>query len=421
MRKISSLYLNFFIVILVIISGFVLFNVYSKFQENKSSESWEKSFGRIEDLPNQYPYRNDNEAAMRLKVLAVRLGIDFNVDGEGRRFTPLTADAIRLKNSDLDYSYKYRQENPPRKDDSVEPLLPSLQKYLSDYRKKLEDVRDFILTGPPILWRQNLNQIQYGYTSPALPCIYGIWHLQRLMSARLLELAATRNYQEAEKYLEAQWKLNESLKSRCDLTSQQRALGSDIGLMYYMRKLPLAENWIPKIVEHNYEKGYMKGFMIEAWYLWQQRNEYQMTKSSVLNNIFDPYLRLGLSSELETEMDELTQLQKTNPCDIGYKQLRAYQKSAWDRIPYRLELYSKLDTYAEITELKLIRELTTKVIKVKHGHFPKDGIERSEACKDGTWEYWRSQDGITIKYNGRIELPRTPRDQFPSTFTVKHL
>jgi hypothetical protein len=252
-----------------------------------------------------------------------------------------------------------------------------------------------------------------------LPNVYGIFNLQRIMSTRVLDLAADRNYQEAEKYLEAQWKLNESLKSRGDLESQQDALNIDIGLMYLMCKLPLDENWIPKIVEHSYGKAYMKGFMIEAWYLWRLRNEYQMTKNSVLNGIFDPYLRLGLSSELENQMNELQQLQKTNPCDIGFKELREYQSSTWDRIPYRFELYSKLRTYAEITEIQLLRELTTKVIKVKHGYFPKDGSERSEACKDGSWEYWKSPGGsTTIKYKGRIELPRTPRDKFPSTFTV---
>ncbi|HSE40606.1 MAG TPA: hypothetical protein VLH08_07540, partial [Acidobacteriota bacterium] len=108
MQKISSLYLNFFIVILLIISVFVLFNVYSTFQENKTAESWKKTFGRIEDLPNQYPYKNDNEAAVQLKLLAVRLGIEFNVEGEGRRFSPLTVDANRLKSLDRDY-YHYRK------------------------------------------------------------------------------------------------------------------------------------------------------------------------------------------------------------------------------------------------------------------------------------------------------------------------
>jgi hypothetical protein len=87
-------------------------------------------------------------------------------------------------------------------------------------------------------------------------------------------------------------------------------------------------------------------------------------------------------------------------------------------IPYNSYLYDSISTYAEITEIELLRELTSKVIKVKHGYFPKNGSERSEACKDGTWEFWRSADGITIKYKGRIELPRTPREHFPSTYTV---
>ncbi|MCI0613097.1 hypothetical protein L0244_08915, partial [bacterium] len=312
----------------------------------------------------------------------------------------------------------YFSEQLGRKDDSVDPPSTLLAKYLADYRAKLEDVRDYLLTSPQIVWRQNLNWTEYGKPSPALPNMYAISDLQRIMSVRVLELTAAQNYPEAEKYLEAQWKLNESLKSLSDLTSQQDALGTDIRLMTLMRKLPLDQNWIPKIIQHNYEKTFMKGFMIEAWFLWQERHESKMTKSPVLNNIFDPYLRLGLSSQLENEMGELQRLQTRNPCDIGYKELREYRNSAWDRIPRRWELYDKLSIYSEITGIQLMRELTTKVIKVKHGYFPKDGSERSEACKEGIWEYWRSPDGsTTIKYKERIE--RRYRATYPAPFTVK--
>lgn len=403
-------YLNLLIVILVLIAAFVVFNVYLRVQENKSAASWERTFGRIEDLPNQYPYRNDNDAAVKLKLLTVRLGIDFNVEGEGRRFTPLTIDANRLKSLDRDYSFwRLRKKELEKKDDSIDPLLPLLAKYLFDYRKKLEDVRDYILTGPPILWRQNLNWTEYNYPSAALPNVYGIGNLQWIMSARVLELAAARNYQEAEKYLEAQWRLNESLRSRCDLNSQHDALGTDIELMDLMRKLPLSENWIPRIGEHHYKEAYIKGFAIEAWLLWRARDEHKMENSSMFDNMLNPYRRLDVSSQLEEKRKDIQRLQSLDPCSIGYKELRESSYFSGDK------------TYAEITEVQLQRELTTKVIKVRHGYFPKDGGERSEACKDGTWEYWRSQDGsTTIKYKGRIELPRTPRDQFPSTFTVKN-
>ncbi len=420
MHKTTSAYINLFIAILILISAFVIFYVYSNVQENKTAANWEKTFGPIEDLPNQYPYRNDNEAAIQLKTLAVRLGINFALNGEGINFLPQRLDAERFIGLTKDRAWwKYFSQQLGRKDDSVDPPFTLLAEYLADYRKKLEDVRDYLLTSTQIVWRQNLNWTdEYGFPSPAVPNMSAISDLQRIMSARVLELTAAQNYQEAEKYLEAQWELNASLKSLSDLSSQQDALRTDKELMSLMRKLPLDQHWIPKIAKHNYEKAFMEGFMIEAWYLWQERNEHKMTKSGVLNNIFDPYLRLGLSSELENEMEELQQLQTRNPCDIGSKELRDYQSSRWDRIPGRWELHTKLKTYSEITGIQLMRELTTKVIKVKHGYFPKDGNERSDACKDGTWEYWRSPDGsTTIKYKERIQL-RYPAT-YPAPFTVK--
>ena len=421
MQKTTAVYLNFLIVILVLISAFVLSHVYSNFQENKSAENWKKAFGSIEDLPNQYPYRNDNDAAVQLKTLAVGLGINFNVYGEGRRFTPLTSDAKRLDAVYREYSiWRYFSKQLKQNDDFVVSPSGSLAKYLVDYRTKLEAVRDHILTSSPILWRQNLNGTNYGYPGAALPCMTGISILQDIISVRTLELAAAGDYKGAEKYLEAGWKLNESLRSRCDLESQGNSLRTDNGLLYLTRKLPLDKYWIAKIMKHDYQKAYIKAFKVEVWGLWRERNEHEMTKSSALNNLLDPYLRLGISSELENKMKDIQRIEAMNPCDLGYKEFRETHHSNWSRIPTAWQLDDLNSTYGEVTEIELLRELTTRVIKVKHGYFPKNGSERSEACKDGSWEFWRMPNGsVTMKYKGRIELPRTAPAQFPSTFTVR--
>ncbi|MCI0611715.1 hypothetical protein L0244_01865, partial [bacterium] len=122
MQKATSFYLNFFIVILLVVAAFVIFHIYSKIQENKTAANWEKTFGPIEDLPNQYPYRNDNEAAIQLKTLAIRLGINFALYGEGRNFLPQRSDWERLERLRKDRAWwKYLNEQLGRKDDSVDP------------------------------------------------------------------------------------------------------------------------------------------------------------------------------------------------------------------------------------------------------------------------------------------------------------
>src|SRR5262245_7141765 len=316
----QKFYLNFLIVILLIVAAFVMFHAYSKIQENKVAANWSRTFGSIEDLQKQYPYRNDNEAANQLKLLAVQLGINFNVYGQERQYTPLNQDADRLKSLDLGYSFwKYFRKQFSRNNESFEPPFPLLAKYLVDYREKLEAVRDDILHSPQILWRQNLNWTEYG-PNAAMPAMWGIWEIQRLMSARIIELAAVQDYAEAEKYLEAKWKLAESLKPRCELESQRAAMGMDIGVMDLVRRLPAAQDWIPKFMKHDYQKAYIKALTVEAWFLWRERDEAQITKFSLLNNALDPYLRTGVSSLLENTRKEIQEMAKTNPCDLGYKE-----------------------------------------------------------------------------------------------------
>lgn len=419
-KRIGSFYLVLFLIILLLFALFLTFDNYAKTRETRAAIAWADTFGSLEDLPNQCPYRNDNEAADHLKSLAVRLGIDFNIRGEGNQFTPLNSDAARLKGLERDRSGWRSFIVHYETNDRVDPPFPTLAKYLADYGKKLDDVRDYLLTSSPVEWRQNLEWTEYGHANPASPNTYAISRLQNLMAYRILQLASDKNYTEAEKYLEAEWNLNETLKSLCDFESQEWALRSEKWLMSYMRILPLEQNWIQRIVKHDYKKSYMKSFVVAEWFYWRQRNEYQMTKSSVLNNILSPYLRLGVSTQLENDIKELRRLQVIEPCDLGYKEFRESRSSGMSGIPYNWYLYDPVRGYAEITEIELLRELTSKVIKVKHGYFPKDGTERSEACKDGTWEYWRSPDGITIKYKGRIELPYTSPTNFPSTFTVKN-
>ncbi len=64
-------------------------------RENRAAEDWAKIFGPLEDLPKHYPYRNHNEAAIQLKLLAVPLGIDFALPGESWRYSPLYAGVKR--------------------------------------------------------------------------------------------------------------------------------------------------------------------------------------------------------------------------------------------------------------------------------------------------------------------------------------
>jgi hypothetical protein len=189
-----------------------------------------------------------------------------------------------------------------------------------------------------------------------------------------------------------------------------------------MRKLPVGSDWIQKIGKHDYEKAFVKGFMAEAWLLWRMRNEEQFTKNSLLNYVVDPYVRFSVSSLLENERKDIQRIQAIDPCSLGRKDLQliqSYESLGWNRIRIRGSLLDKNYTYGELTKINIDRELTTKIIQVKHGYFPKDGSERSTTCKGGTWDYWRFPDGSTsIEYIPGLKAPYKSWPNLPTSFTV---
>jgi hypothetical protein len=419
-KRIGSFYLIFFLIILFVFAIFLTFDNYATTRETRATEAWANTFGPIEDLPNQYPTIDDNEAAEQLKVLAVQLGIDFNANQQEHRYTPMSSDANRLKEARDSIVQKYSRKVPRLTVNSVgSPLL--LTKYLIDYRKKFDAVRDYILTSKPIVWRQNVYQKEAYWPYSSLSRITGIWDLQTLMTYQILELAGKHDYAEAKKYLDAKWKLIEPFKSRYDLESQRAAIRMDVEAMAMIRKLPVEKDWISEIKKHDYEKAFIKGFTLEGWFIWNERDKTQTTNFSLFNNVLYPYQRMRVSSVLDEVRNDIERLKTTNPCDLGRKEFRQSRNSDWQAVGFSSwDLYEINTTFAEIKEIQLQQELTSKVIQVKHGYFPKNGSEPSIICKSGNWDYFRSPNGsTTIKYRGPLELPRTPPAQFLSSFTVE--
>ena len=388
MQRAGSMFTNFLLFGLLLVSVFVIFTIFANIRERRAAENWTQTFGDIEDIPKQYPLRNDNDSAVQLEILTNRLGIDFANYGEPRRYSALSSDVRRF----------------------------------SDYHKKIEEVRDHILTSPPILWAQNMEGRNNWGQGTGFPRINAILELERILTVRASKLAAAKNYVDAEKYLEAGWRLNDSLRSRPEVDLQLMAIEIDQELMGLMRELPVDREWISRLTSHNYEKAIIKGFQLEAWFLWRMRNEKPLARGSMINDMLDPYVHLSVASLLENERKEIEQIQALSPCSLGIKDFREVEPNPaprWNRIRKPWALFDKHSAYGRITKLRIDRELTAKIIQVRHGYFPKDGIEKSETCKNGVWNFSKLPDGTTsIQYAGRLEQPTRPMANLPTSFVV---
>jgi hypothetical protein len=185
-----------------------------------AQEHWAKTFGPIDNLQKVFPARSDNDSAVQLKKLAVKLGIEFTVPHEDDQFSPIYMDAIRYNalQGDKGPITKYLRKQLERADAKVDPPGDLIASYLKDYGNKLNAVRDHILTSPPVIWRQNLNDWNVDnvpiISAAMLP---GILRLQKVMVTRALELTAHQNFEQAERYLGAGWRLNEGLRTHSEI------------------------------------------------------------------------------------------------------------------------------------------------------------------------------------------------------------
>ena len=80
----KAIFTNLLIVVLLLVSLFVTLTIFAKTRESRAAENWARTFGDINDILKQYPYRHDNDAAVKLEVLANRLGINFADYGDRR-------------------------------------------------------------------------------------------------------------------------------------------------------------------------------------------------------------------------------------------------------------------------------------------------------------------------------------------------
>lgn len=414
------------VLLLLIVPAILVFPAFEKvarLQETKSLDRWTKTFGDpIEDLAKQFPSRSDNESAIRLKQLAVRLGIEFTTPGEADHYPPIYKDAKREKliggSSGLLDSYIRKQLEKPNA--SVDPPAEIVSSYLMDYKKELEAVRDHILNSPPILWRQDLNHWDLDKQPDFnLPQLRAIVTLQRILVGRAVELASRQNFHESETFLDAGWKLNQALREHTEILPQAIGLVIDRQWLGVIRKLPVDLDWTPKIAEHNYSKSFMKAFQVDAHWIWRFR-DVSLFDIPILDPILQPYVRICVASSLEKEREEIASLQSLNPCSLGYDDFEEITESSkWNLVePERLP-NEKKQFLGRLAKLEIDRELTAMIIRANHGLLPAEMNESSQACPDGIWAFNTLPNGSTrIEYASPMESPIGPRLILPTSFTV---
>lgn len=413
-----------YLALLFFVALFAVVNVMGNVWERRAQEHWAKTFGPIDDLQKVFPARSDNDPAIQLKKLATRLGIEFTVPHEDDQFSPIYMDAVRYNalKGDNGPIAKYIRKQLERPDARVDQPGDLISLYLKDYGNKLDAVRDHILTSPPVLWRQNLNGWDQDNTPDiAKPLLPGIVRLQKLIVTRALELTAHQNFEEAERYLDAGWRLNEGLRTHSNALLQLFALYMDHHWLGVIQKLPVGIEWTHKIAEHDYRESFSKAFQVDAWLLWRWR-DVPLMDNGILDPVLHPYVRFCVAAHMEKEREEIASLRGLNPCNLhGDDFFDEPEETKWNLVEPERWPGRKKELYGRLIKLDIDRELTAKIIRAKHGFLPRENSEWSTACSDGIWEYRTLPDGvISIEYAAPLELPVLLPPVLPRSFVFSN-
>jgi hypothetical protein len=373
--KLKSILRLFLIIILTWSALYCMARSYESYAHDK----WYRTFGDpIENLAKDFPARSDNASAIRLKQLAIRLGIVFTTQGDTDKYSPKSKDAHRLRlvggfDGRLSSYIQTEIENPKI---SIDPPRKIVSSYLKDYQKQLEAVRDHILSSPPILWRQDLNHwAKPKQPDNVLPKLTEILELQRTMAACALDLGSRNNFYEAEAYIDAGWKLNQALREHPAIPSQLIGLVIDRQWLGVIRKLPVNLAWNRKIADHNYRKSLMKAFQADAWQLWR-RHDAPLPGIPILNVIMEPYTRICVASALEKELQEIKSLQSLNSRSLHLEDFdEITESSKWNLIQPERWPNQKEEIYGRVTRLEIDREFTAMFIRANHGLLPGENNE----------------------------------------------
>jgi hypothetical protein len=187
-----------------------------------------------------------------------------------------------------------------------------------------------------------------------------------------------------------------------------------------MRKLPLDLAWIHKINEHDYRKSFLKAFQADAW-LDRRMRDVPLTDNGIFNSVLNPYVRFCVASNFEKETEEIQSLHSLNPCSLRTEDFYVFEPTPkWNRVMSAGWVREKKATYGRLIKHEIDRELTTKIIRAKHGYFPSETYESSAACPDGWWAYRTLPDGSTsIEYTSKLEIPHEPRPVLPTSFVLR--
>ena len=373
----------------------VLFFGYSKGNEAAKRE-WPANLGALDAVPKRYPAAEQSAGATRLVQLASGASIELRPRTKGNDITRRESDNRRsaVRKSINDYIRVQFERSAHTIDAPPAPVA----EYLAANNVPLDDTRDHLLSGAPIVWE---TKIAEGFEQP-IPNLLGHMDLHRALMARAFD-KARNNDPGAWDDLRASWELNRGLWRRPDLISILIALATTRMTNAAARKMPLpVPGWFDELRTYDHVSAMAASQQAEAWTI---RNAKPGQRS------FGDYVRWPLWAWQEAQAITLLQKYTTevlhaNACDIDSLQFKTARSSF---INEHVALPNMLGAWQRMMRFRAEREATDRILQLRAGETP----SAKSACSDGTWQVTAN----SIKFSRDIKVP-PPGIKYPLVWSA---
>ncbi len=320
----------------------------------------------------------------------------------------------------------FKIERPKR--GTVPGIPPEAEAFLARERGRLDAITTHILDGGPLFWGKDVSK----GTGAPVPGLLGHRQLSNMLLGRAWLSARGGQHADAERALEASWRLNGSYLERPDILSQLIAVAvaqMQDGVLRTIRSA--SPVWLRRMEERPFSRRFPVALQIEAanWtrYTRGQWGVFDVSYmedgtdppagwGSIPRFLMTPYMRLSVAGMSESLLRATHELAPQRRCDIDMKR---YSKEFEDSFPRwnvigRIAMPSVVRIWTVLRETDLDRELTERVLiaradRATSGAWPASGGS-SGVCDGLSWEYELTPGGaLDIKASAqpfRLDDPK---------------
>ncbi|MCH9649087.1 MAG: hypothetical protein K0U98_12685 [Deltaproteobacteria bacterium] len=357
-----------------------------------------------------YPKREINDAARRIEELVAPLGIEIAPQGVAGRARVSKQQAAKLREvrEELDSFLRGLRQTEP----VLSPPPPGLETFLTESEPTLMEVSRQLREGEVPLWDQDVN----AGIRKVLPNFLGHLWLQKFLVAMTAEAARRGEREQSLEWLEASWRLSQSLGGDPAMIPQLIFLAEMRANLAVLRAidLPLGD-WHHRLSIGPWCKGMEAAFRLESWSFIRGLRLGQFEEDSNGGVISNLLIRLrtrhGAKGLMDLNDRLFERVKSENILEMDYDGVFEEEEAKIPRwnILARMFVPNYFDALAKPARLALSTDLTRRILEMRSLLRAGDleaiaDLQGSHPSvrKGVSWVYQIEGDKITIRVDGHV-------------------